>query len=116
MPAVITENRGQLETGQDPLSPWAVEHRGNHHFVSLVELRKTSIEIDVGRVLRAVVTVEIGRRIDRFAVSVVSEYREVVAEPLLDFQDSTLIQGIPLGAVLVVLNHQGIHEAGNRRI
>src|ERR1700686_2793096 len=114
MSAVETEDRSQLESGQNASFPGAVDHAGDHHFVPVIKLRETAVYVDVGWILRPVVTIEICRRVKRFTVGVIPKEREVIAEAFLDLQDAPFIKGVCLRAVRVILDHQRIHKTRNR--
>src|ERR1700722_2429919 len=116
MSAVVTEDRSQLESGQNALFPGAVDHAGDHHFVPLIKLGETAVYVDVGWILRAIVAIEIRRRVKGFTVGVIPKEREVIAEAFLDLQDAALVQGVPLRAVRVVLDNQRIHKTPRRRV
>ena len=111
MSAVVLEDRRQLEALEDGLLPRTVQHRSHHHFVPLVERRNSAIEVQVCRILRTEVGVEIGSGVDGFAVGVICEEREIVAQALRHLQNPTFIQTRRCGCVLVVLNHKRIYEA-----
>src|SRR6202035_3804787 len=111
MSAVVTEDRSQLESGQNTLFPGAVDHAGDHHFVPLIKLGETAVYVDVGWILRPIVTIEICRRVKGFTVGVIPKEREVITEALLDFYNAALVKSVCLRAVGVVLHHQRIHKA-----
>src|SRR5207253_9735033 len=56
-------------------------------------------------------TVEVSRSVKRFAVSVFADEREVVAEALLEFDDSPLVKRGRFLRVLVCLQNRRIHKA-----
>src|ERR1700722_15868575 len=116
MSAVVTEDRSQLESRQNTLFPGAVDHAGYHHFVPLIKLGDTAVYVDVGRILRSIVTIEICRRVKSFTVGVISEEREVIAEAFFDLHDAALVEGIRLRAVRIILDDQRIHKTLNRRV
>src|SRR5258708_21517295 len=113
MSAVVTEDRSQLESGQNTLFPGAVDDAGDHHFVPLIKLGETAVYVDVGWILRPIVTIEICRRVKGFTVGVIAKEREVIAEAFLDLQDAALVEGVSLGAVLIVLHNHRVHKPLN---
>src|ERR1700728_2945653 len=83
--------------------------------MALIKFRKGPIRVKVRGILRAVVGIVIGGRVEAFAEGVISEDAEVPAETLLDFGDAALVKSVGLRAVLVVLDNQRIHKAVQRR-
>src|ERR1700733_1785230 len=79
----------------------------------LIKFGETAVQVDIGWILRSIVAVEIRRRVEGLAVSVIPEQRKMIAEALLDFQNAALVKSVRLRAVGVVLDHQRIHEAVN---
>jgi hypothetical protein len=79
VPAVIRENRSDLETGYDRILPRAIEHAGGDHLMALIELREAAVQAQICRVLRSVVTVEIRGRVEAFAVGVIPKQSEGIA-------------------------------------
>src|ERR1700684_1880265 len=110
MSAVILEDRRKRAAGKPP-SPRAIEDTGDYHFVPLVELRKRSIQAEVRRILWAVIGVEVGGCIKSFAVRVVSENREVIAEAFFHFYNQSFVKSRSSRGVLVILSNERIHEA-----
>src|ERR1700683_5297209 len=111
MSAVGFEDGSELKTGQIILSPGAVDDSGDHDFVALIELGKAAIEVEVGRILRAVVGVVVGRGVEGLAVGVIAEQSKAIAETLFYFHDSAFVNRVGTGGVLVVLDDQRIYEA-----
>src|ERR1700722_20688117 len=114
MSAVVTEDRSQLESGQNALFPGAVDHARDHHFVALIKLGETAVYVDVGRILRPIVTIEICSPVKGFTVGVIPKERKVIAEAFLDLQDAALVEGVRLRAVRVILDDQRIHKTLSR--
>src|ERR1700730_6530314 len=114
MSAVVTEDRSQLESGQNTLFPGAVDHAGNHHFVPLIKLGETGVNVDVGWILRPIVTIEICRCVKGFTVGLLPKEREEIAEAFFNLQDAALVEGVPNRAVRVILDNQRIHKTLNR--
>src|SRR2546429_4071330 len=59
VPAVVREDRSELEARDDRALPRAIKHAGDDHFMALIERREAAVQAQIGRVLRSVVTVEI---------------------------------------------------------
>jgi len=79
-------------------------HNGrDHYFVLLVKVRQGSFRGEVHFIERRVITIEICRVIDCFAIGVVGHQGEVVAEVLFHFKDAAMVDRVCDGAVLVVL-------------
>src|SRR6516225_1453866 len=112
--AVVREDRSELETRDDRALPRAVEHAGDDHLMALIERREAAVQAQIGRVLRSIVTVEIRGGVETLAVSVIPQDREGIAEALLDFQDSSLVERRRCSRVLVVLHNQRVHKTGKR--
>src|ERR1700733_15865848 len=74
MPAVVRENWSQLKTRQDTLFPRTVDHTSEHDFVPFVTLRKTTIQIEVCRILRPVVGVVIRGSVNTLTPGVIREH------------------------------------------
>ncbi len=79
--------------------------------MALIEFRKPAVGAEIGWILRSIIAVKVSRRVEAFAKSVVAEQGEVIAEALLDFQNSGLVNGRTSGSVLIVLDDQRIHKA-----
>ena len=69
--------------------PRTLDHARDHHLVPLIKARETTFCGKIGLVIRSIVTVEIGRRVDGFAESVISHESEVMTETLFDLQETT---------------------------
>src|SRR5579872_337908 len=110
MSAVVRKNGRELETRQHAFLPRTVEHSRDHQLMTLVEFRKSAVEAQVGRVLRAVVRIEIRRGVVGFAVGVIPKNRVVIAKAFLDFHNATLVKGGRRGGVLVILHDERIHK------
>src|SRR2546429_6878135 len=54
------------------------------------------------------------RSVETFAVGVIPQKREGIAEALLNFQDSPLVKRRRCSRVLVVLHNQRVHKTGER--
>src|SRR5208282_5399285 len=109
--AVVGKNRSQLKGGKERILPGAVKYTGRHDFVSLIEFRKRAIGAQVRRILRSIVAVKISTGVESFAVGVVAKHGEMIAEALLDFENSGLIKGRTNGSIFIVLNDERIHKA-----
>src|ERR1700686_5457139 len=116
MSAVVTEDRSQLESGQNTLFPGAVDHAGDHHFVPLIKLGETAVNVDVGWILRPIVTIEICRRVKGFTVGVIPKEREVIAEAFFELQDASLVEVVRLRVVRLIRYNQRIHKRLNLRV
>src|SRR5258708_38733215 len=112
MPAVVPDNRRDLETGQDLVFPRSFQNGCHYDFVTLVERREAPLRGQVGLVLRAKVAVEVGSGIKRFAQSVIRHHSEGIAEALLDLHNPAFIQRRSRGRIYVVLQQQRIGKTG----
>src|SRR5689334_22700085 len=79
--------------------------------MTLVEVRKRAFYAQAGVVLGAEIAVEIRGGVKPFAVRVIAEKREIVAEALLDLDDPSFVQRRCLRTVLIGLENPRIHEA-----
>src|SRR5260370_16274248 len=77
----------------------------------LIKTREATFCGQIGLVIRSVVAVEIGRRVDGSAESVISHESEVMAEAFFDLQDTPLVNTGPLGRILVGLENCRIYKA-----
>ncbi len=77
MSAVVTENWRQLEPRQYGLFPGTIEYARDHHLVPLIKFGETAVEVDIRRILRPVVAIEIRRCVEGFTVGVIPKEREV---------------------------------------
>src|SRR5260370_2666387 len=111
MSTVVTKNRSQLKAGKEGILPGTFNYAGRNEFLALIELRKLAIGAEVGLILRSKIAIKISSRVEAFAESVVAKQREVIAEALLDFYDSSLVKGGTRGSVLIVLDDKRIYEA-----
>src|ERR1700756_5505410 len=112
--AVVREDRSKLEAGDDRALPRAIEHAGDDRLMALIERREATVQAQIGRVLRSVVTVEIRGGVKTLAVSVIPQKGEGIAEALLNFHDSPLVERRRCSSVLVVLHNQRVHKTGER--
>src|SRR5260370_8065278 len=85
VPAVVTDNGRELETGKDCILPGAVQNAGKHYFVPLVEVRKRAFRSQVGLVLRREIAVEVAGGVECLAERLIPEERQCVAQALLNF-------------------------------
>src|SRR5205085_11530053 len=92
VPTVVREDRGELEARDDRALPRAIEHAGDDHLMAFIELREAAVQSQICGVLRSIVTVEIRGGVEAFAVGVIPQQREGIAEALLNFQDSSLVK------------------------
>ena len=93
MATVVSKNQSQLKAGNEGILPWALNYAGHHDFMALIEFGESAIGAQIRRVLRAIIAVKISTGVEAFAKRVIAEHGEVIAEALLDFQDSRLIYG-----------------------
>src|SRR5947208_13820039 len=114
VPAVVREDRSELEARDDRALPRAIKHPGDDPLMALIARREAAVQAQIGRVLRSVVTVEIRGGVETFAVGVIPQKREGIAEALLNFQDSPLVKRRRCSRVLVVLHNQRVHKTGER--
>src|SRR5271155_4336337 len=114
MTAVVLENWRELKTRQESVLPGAVDHSGYHDLVAFVKFGERAVQLQIGRILRTEVGVEIGAGVKGFAVGVISEEREIIVEAFVDFDNAALVEGGGVGGVLVILNDQRIDEASER--
>src|SRR5580700_1647546 len=112
MTAVVLENWRELKTRQESILPWAVDHSGRHDLVAFIEFGERAVQLQIGRILRAEVGVEIGAGVEGFAVGVACEEREIVAEAFVDFDNAALVEARRRRSVLIVLCNQHIYETG----
>src|SRR5260370_6801805 len=112
VPAVVTDNGRELETGKDCILPGASQNAGKHYFVPLVEVRKRAYRSQVGLVLRREIAVEVAGGVECLAERVIPEEREVVAEALVDFQDGPVVKSRRYGRILVALKKEAVCKAG----
>src|SRR5260370_11834848 len=82
MRAVVTKNRRQLKAGKDTTLPRTLNHAREHHLVPLIKARETTFCRQIGLVIRSVVAVEIGRRLDGFPETVISPQQTRMPETL----------------------------------
>ncbi len=92
MAAVKAHNGGELEAGQECVFPRAIEDSGGDKLVPLIKLGEAAFGRQIGIVLRPEVTVEVCGSVIRFAIGVVGEEREVVAEAFFKFDDAALVK------------------------
>ena len=92
MAAAKSHDGSQREPGHKRVFPWTINNRGSDNLVPLIKVGEPTFGRQVGIVLRSKITVEVSRSVKRFAVSVVADEREVVAEALLEFDDSPLVK------------------------
>src|SRR5260370_4476761 len=111
MSTVVGKNRSQLKAGKQGILPGSFNYAGRNDFMALIEFRKRAIGTEVSRILRSKIAVKISTRVEAFAKSVVAKQGEVIAEALLDFQNSGLVNGRTSRSVLIVLNDKRIHKA-----
>src|SRR6266550_1819502 len=89
---VRVHDGSQREPGHKRVFPWTINNRGSDNLVPLIKVGEPTFGRQVGIVLRSKITVEVSRSVKRFAVSVVADESEVVAEALLEFDDSPLVK------------------------
>src|SRR5258708_33852280 len=90
-----------MKGGEEGILPRAFNDAGQHDFMALIEFRKAAIGAEVGRILRSIIAVEIRGGVKAFAKGVVAKQGEVIAEALLEFQNSGLRNGVSSGTARI---------------
>jgi len=108
MPAVKTNNGRKLEAREGGAFPRAMDDRRRDNLVPLIKVGEPSFGRQISVVLRPKVTVEICRSVQCFAIGVVANECEVVAELLFEFDDSTLVKRGSLRRILIRLKNRRI--------
>src|SRR5690349_181087 len=111
MPAVKTNNGGNLKTRERSILPGTINDRCPNNLVPLIEFGQSPFRRQVGIVLRPEVAVEVRCRVEGFAVRVVSKQSEIVAETLPDLDNGAFVESGCLRRILVRLKNRGIYKA-----
>src|SRR5260370_13038909 len=94
MSTVVSKNRSQLKAGKEGILPGPFNSAGRTDFMAPIDFRERAVGAEVGRILQSKIAIKISTRVEAFAESVVGKQREVIAEALLDFYDSSLVKGV----------------------
>src|SRR5579871_1279066 len=108
MAAVIANDGRELKAVQRDVFPWTFEHAIDCNFMPLVKGRETALSGEVCLIRREVA--EVRGVVIRFAVGVVRNNGVMLAKPLLELKNATLIKSGGVRLILIVLQYERIYK------